>query len=74
MAGALELARTSDRPLDILVNMSGRGDKDLATVLRYQAEQADREPMRAAHAANAADAAGKVGAAVMTAVGGTDGR
>jgi hypothetical protein len=51
--------------------MSGRGDKDLATVLRYQAEQAEREPMRAA---DAADAAGKVGAAVMTAVGGTDGR
>ena len=38
VAGALELARSSARPLDILVNLSGRGDKDLATVLRYQAE------------------------------------
>ena len=42
VAGALELARASDRPLDILVNLSGRGDKDLATVLRYQAEEAER--------------------------------
>jgi tryptophan synthase beta chain len=37
IAGALRLARESDRPLDILVNVSGRGDKDLETVLRHQA-------------------------------------
>lgn len=34
VAAALDLAATSDRPLDILVNLSGRGDKDLETVLR----------------------------------------
>lgn len=34
VAAALELAATSDRPLDIVVNLSGRGDKDLETVLR----------------------------------------
>ena len=43
IAGALRLARESDRPLDILVNVSGRGDKDLETVLRHQAG-AGREP------------------------------
>lgn len=38
VAGALEIARASDRSLDILVNLSGRGDKDLATVLRAMSE------------------------------------
>lgn len=32
LSAALELARSSDGSLDILVNLSGRGDKDLATV------------------------------------------
>jgi tryptophan synthase beta chain len=35
VAAALRLARESDAPLDILVNLSGRGDKDLETVLRH---------------------------------------
>jgi tryptophan synthase beta chain len=34
IAAALDLAEASDRPLDILVNLSGRGDKDLDTVRR----------------------------------------
>lgn len=34
LAEALRLARDSDRPLRILVNLSGRGDKDLETVMR----------------------------------------
>jgi tryptophan synthase beta chain len=34
LAEALRLARTSERPLRILVNLSGRGDKDLETVMR----------------------------------------
>lgn len=34
LAEALRLARTSERPLKILVNLSGRGDKDLETVMR----------------------------------------
>lgn len=34
ISAALELAGTSDRPLDILINLSGRGDKDLETVRR----------------------------------------
>ncbi len=38
LAAALDLARASDRPLDILVNLSGRGDKDLETVLRHRPE------------------------------------
>lgn len=33
LAEALRLARTSDKPLRILVNLSGRGDKDLETVM-----------------------------------------
>ena len=32
------MARESEHPLDILVNLSGRGDKDLETVLRHAAE------------------------------------
>ena len=32
------MTRESDRPLDILVNLSGRGDKDLETVLRHSSE------------------------------------
>jgi tryptophan synthase beta chain len=35
ISAALGIARTGDRPLDILVNLSGRGDKDLETVLRH---------------------------------------
>ncbi len=35
LAEALRLARTSPRPLRILVNLSGRGDKDLATAARH---------------------------------------
>jgi tryptophan synthase beta chain len=34
---ALAMARQADRPQDILVNLSGRGDKDLETVLRHEA-------------------------------------
>jgi tryptophan synthase beta chain len=34
LSEAMRMARTSDRPLDILVNLSGRGDKDLETVLQ----------------------------------------
>jgi tryptophan synthase beta chain len=33
LAEALRLARAADRPLEILVNLSGRGDKDLGTVM-----------------------------------------
>jgi len=35
VAAALRLAQESAVPLDILVNLSGRGDKDLETVLRH---------------------------------------
>jgi len=35
LSEALRMAQESDRPLDILVNLSGRGDKDLETVLRH---------------------------------------
>jgi tryptophan synthase beta chain len=38
LSEALRMARESDRPLDILVNLSGRGDKDLETVLRHSSE------------------------------------
>jgi tryptophan synthase beta chain len=38
ISAALRLAEGSDRPLDILVNLSGRGDKDLETVLRYEGQ------------------------------------
>lgn len=34
LAEALRLARTSEKPLKILVNLSGRGDKDLETVMK----------------------------------------
>ncbi|MGH9868554.1 MAG: tryptophan synthase subunit beta [Candidatus Polarisedimenticolia bacterium] len=34
LAAALRMARAGSRPFDILVNLSGRGDKDLATVAR----------------------------------------
>ena len=34
LAAAIRMARGSTRSLDILVNLSGRGDKDLATVAR----------------------------------------
>ena len=40
ISAALEMAKQSDRPLDILVNLSGRGDKDLDTV-----RQRDEETM-----------------------------
>jgi tryptophan synthase beta chain len=36
IAAALRMARESHRELDILVNLSGRGDKDLETVLRHE--------------------------------------
>ena len=35
VAEALRLARTSPRPLRLLVNLSGRGDKDLETAARF---------------------------------------
>lgn len=35
VAAALRLAEGSTEPLDLLVNLSGRGDKDLETVLRH---------------------------------------
>jgi len=35
VAAALQLARSTPQPQVILVNLSGRGDKDLETVLRY---------------------------------------
>jgi tryptophan synthase beta chain len=38
LAYALELARTTPEPKTILVNLSGRGDKDLATVLAHLEE------------------------------------
>ena len=38
ISAALDLAKCSDRPLDILVNLSGRGDKDLETVRRSDEE------------------------------------
>ena len=38
LSEALRMARESEHPLDILVNLSGRGDKDLETVLRHAAE------------------------------------
>jgi tryptophan synthase beta chain len=38
---AIRLAGEAPRPIDILVNLSGRGDKDLETVLR---ETAPEEP------------------------------
>jgi tryptophan synthase beta chain len=36
---AVRMARSSARPLEILVNLSGRGDKDLETVLRHLGEE-----------------------------------
>ncbi|HEX9167143.1 MAG TPA: tryptophan synthase subunit beta [Gemmatimonadales bacterium] len=38
VSAALHLARESPAPMDILVNLSGRGDKDLETVLRHLGE------------------------------------
>jgi len=38
LAAAVRLASESATPLDILVNLSGRGDKDLETVLRHLGE------------------------------------
>ncbi len=38
VAAALTMARESAHPIDILVNLSGRGDKDLETVLNRQTE------------------------------------
>lgn len=35
LAVAVQIAATSAEPLDLLVNLSGRGDKDLDTVLRH---------------------------------------
>jgi len=39
LAEALELARSAPRPLHLLVNLSGRGDKDLDTVLLHRGER-----------------------------------
>ena len=39
LAYALELAQAADGPLNILVNLSGRGDKDLATVMSLNTQQ-----------------------------------
>jgi tryptophan synthase beta chain len=40
VAAAQRLVRDSDRPIEVLVNLSGRGDKDLATVRAHlQSEQ-----------------------------------
>ena len=38
LSEASRMARESEHPLDILVNLSGRGDKDLETVLRHAAK------------------------------------
>lgn len=38
VAYALELAATLDRERSVVVNLSGRGDKDVATVARYQGD------------------------------------
>jgi tryptophan synthase beta chain len=35
LAAALRVARSASAPIRILVNLSGRGDKDLETVLRH---------------------------------------
>ena len=37
LAVALRMARAAGRPVTLLVNLSGRGDKDLETVLRHHA-------------------------------------
>ena len=37
LAEAITMARATDTPLRILVNLSGRGDKDLETVMRQEA-------------------------------------
>jgi len=47
LSEALRLAGDSERPLELLVNLSGRGDKDLETVLAHgAAESASREEKR----------------------------
>ena len=38
IAVACQIARGKSAPLDILVNLSGRGDKDLETVLQHETE------------------------------------
>ncbi|HEX9893794.1 MAG TPA: hypothetical protein VGA78_07705, partial [Gemmatimonadales bacterium] len=38
IAVGVRLARGAARPMEILVNLSGRGDKDLETVLRHPEE------------------------------------
>ena len=43
VAVALRMARAVEQPVDILVNLSGRGDKDLQTVLAALG-QAGRQP------------------------------
>jgi len=44
IAEALRIARNANRSLDILVNLSGRGDKDLATVQQHLAGPLAPEP------------------------------
>jgi tryptophan synthase beta chain len=41
LAEALRIVRAGDRPSEILVNLSGRGDKDLETVQKHTAGDAD---------------------------------
>ena len=41
LAEAMSMAQAADRPLEILVNLSGRGDKDLETVQKHTAVGAD---------------------------------
>ncbi len=44
IAAALDLAREPGAPRDILVNLSGRGDKDLETVLAHEPGTAEPAP------------------------------
>jgi tryptophan synthase beta chain len=41
ISAALAIARASERELDILVNLSGRGDKDLETVISHTEDPGD---------------------------------
>jgi tryptophan synthase beta chain len=46
LSEALRMARESERPLEILVNLSGRGDKDLETVLHHSSATVTTEVAR----------------------------
>ena len=39
LAHALKMARAATKPLTLLVNLSGRGDKDLGTVMAHQTQE-----------------------------------